>query len=214
MRFLKEMKWDGIMMGVLNILLGIVALVLPETMERTLAFLIGAVLILAGAVSMICYLIRDAYQNYYHNDFLYGLLGVALGCVVLYKVEIVIGMISVLLGFLVLVSGFTKLQAVIDMKRLAVGNWVVMLAFAAINVILGLVLVCRPFEAADLLFRVLGIGLIVSGAADVAVTVFFAHRISEYLKAQEAVEQAAVSVQDDVGEEDGSQEEQPVDWDK
>ena len=191
-----------------------VALVLPETMERTLAFLIGAVLILAGAVSMICYLIRDAYQNYYHNDFLYGLLGVALGCVVLYKVEIVIGMISVLLGFLVLVSGFTKLQAVIDMKRLAVGNWVVMLAFAAINVILGLVLVCRPFEAADLLFRVLGIGLIVSGAADVAVTVFFAHRISEYLKAQEAVEQAAVSVQDDVGEEDGSQEEQPVDWDK
>ena len=74
MKLFKEMKWDALLTGVLYVLLGIVALVLPETMEKTLGYLLAVVLILAGAVSMIAYLLRDAHQNYYHNDFLHGLI--------------------------------------------------------------------------------------------------------------------------------------------
>ncbi|MBR1930811.1 MAG: DUF308 domain-containing protein [Lachnospiraceae bacterium] len=195
MRFLKEMKWDALMMGVLYILLGVVALVLPDTMEKTLAYLIGVVLILAGAVSMICYLIRDAHQNYYHNDFVYGLLGIALGCAVLYKVELVIGMISVLLGFLVLLSGFTKLQDVIDMKRLGYGNWVFMLILAIINVGVGVLLIFNPFKSMNLLFRVLGVSLLLSGAADMAITFYFANKITKFLKEAETLKEVQMEAQ-------------------
>ena len=83
MKLFKEMKWDALLTGVLYVLLGIVALVLPETMEKTLGYLLAVVLILAGAVSMIAYLLRDAHQNYYHNDFLHGLIGIGLGILVL-----------------------------------------------------------------------------------------------------------------------------------
>ena len=64
--------------------------VIPETMQKTLGYLIGIVLIVAGLVSIICYLLRDARENYYHNEFVFGILGIVLGAVVLYKVEIVI----------------------------------------------------------------------------------------------------------------------------
>ena len=36
MKMLKELKWEAILTGVLYILLGIVALVIPETMQKTL----------------------------------------------------------------------------------------------------------------------------------------------------------------------------------
>ena len=117
MKMLKELKWEAILTGVLYILLGIVALVIPETMQKTLGYLIGIVLIVAGLVSIICYLLRDARENYYHNEFVFGILGIVLGAVVLYKVEIVISLIPFILGVLVLCSGCSKLQDAIDLKK-------------------------------------------------------------------------------------------------
>lgn len=206
MKLLKELKWDALMKGILYILLGVVALVIPETMEKTLGYLIGIVLIVAGAVSMICYLLRDAHQNYYHNDFVYGLLSIAVGCVVLYKVELIISLVPFILGLLVLASGCTKLQDVIDMKRMEYGNWIAMLVLAAINIILGIVLICNPFKAATLLFRIIGAGLIFSGLTDSITTVYFARKIEKYLRAREAVDSTFEEVKEESGQDTESTE--------
>lgn len=197
MKLLKQLKWDTLLMGVLNILLGIVALVIPETMERMLGFLIGAVLIIAGAVSMISYLLRDAHQNYYHNDFLHGLLGILLGILVLYKVDIIISLVPLLLGVLVLVSGLSKLQDVIDLKRMGYGNWVVMLVLAVVNVVLGLVLLFNPMATATLLFRLLGVGLIFSGITDSVTTIYFAGKLRDYLADLNAIDSTFVEIVDE-----------------
>lgn len=197
MKLLKQLKWDALFMGALYTLLGIVALVIPETMERLLGFLIGVVLIVAGAVSMISYLLRDAHQNYYHNDFLHGLLGILLGIVVLYKVDIIISLVPFLLGTLVLVSGLSKLQDVIDLKRLEYGNWIFMLVLAVINIILGLVLIFNPMAAAALLFRLMGIGLIFSGITDCVTTVYFAGKIRNYFADMNAVDSTFVEIVDE-----------------
>ena len=188
MKMLKELKWEAILTGVLYILLGIVALVIPETMQKTLGYLIGIVLIIAGLVSMVCYLLRDARENYYHNEFVFGLVGIVVGAAVLYKVEVIISLIPFILGILVLFSGCSKLQDAIDLKRLSYGSWVGMLVVAVINIILGVVLICNPFKAAVLLFRVLGVGLILSGASDCFSTIYFARKFRRFKQEQDALD--------------------------
>ena len=188
MKMLKELKWEAILTGVLYILLGIVALVIPETMQKTLGYLIGIVLIVAGLISIICYLLRDARENYYHNEFVFGLVGMVVGAAVLYKVEVIISLIPFILGILVLFSGCSKLQDAIDLKRLGYGSWAGMLVVAVINIILGIVLICNPFKAAIVLFRVLGVGLILSGASDCFSTIYFAEKLRRFKQEQEAVE--------------------------
>lgn len=191
---LEEIKWDALLTGLLYIVLGIVTLVIPETMMKALGYLIGIVLIVGGAVSMISYLLRDAHQNYYHNDFLHGLIGIALGIIVLNKVEFIISVIPFLLGLLILISGCSKLQDVIDMKRMEYGNWAVMLALAAVNVGLGALLVCNPFQSAVLLFRLLGLGLVFSGLGDCAITVYFATKIRNYYEKMRTVDGTFIEV--------------------
>ncbi len=181
MKVFKEMKWDALMTGALYVILGLASLVIPETMEKTIGYLMGSVLIVAGAVSMISYLLRDAYQNYYHNDFFHGLVAIGAGILVLVKVEIIVALIPFLLGVMILVSGCSKLQDVIDMKRTEYGNWVVMLAFAAGNLLVGILLMVCPIESAHLLFRLLGLGLIFSGITDCVITIYFARKIRAYL---------------------------------
>ncbi len=197
MKMLKELKWEAILTGVLYILLGIVALVIPETMQKTLGYLIGIVLIIAGLISMVCYLLRDARENYYHNEFVFGLAGIVVGAAVLYKVEVIISLIPFILGILVLFSGCSKLQDAIDLKRLSYGSWVGMLVVAVINIILGIVLICNPFKAAVLLFRVLGVGLILSGASDCFSTIYFARKFRRFKQEQDAVDSTFEEVDSD-----------------
>ena len=197
MKMLKELKWEAILTGVLYILLGIVALVIPETMQKTLGYLIGIVLIVAGLISIICYLLRDARENYYHNEFVFGLVGMVLGAAVLYKVEVIISLIPFILGILVLFSGCSKLQDAIDLKRLGYGSWIGMLVVAVINIILGIVLICNPFKAAIVLFRVLGVGLIISGVSDCFSTIYFARKFHKFKQEQDAVDSTFEEVDSD-----------------
>ena len=197
MKMLKELKWEAILTGVLYILLGIVALVVPETMQKTLGYVIGIVLIVAGLISIICYLLRDAKENYYHNEFVFGLVGMVLGAAVLYKVEVIISLIPFILGILVLFSGCSKLQDAIDLKRLGYGSWIGMLVVAVINIILGIVLICNPFKAAIVLFRVLGVGLIISGVSDCFSTIYFARKFHKFKQEQDAVDSTFEEVDSD-----------------
>ena len=197
MKMLKELKWEAILTGVLYILLGIVALVVPETMQKTLGYVIGIVLIVAGLISIICYLLRDAKENYYHNEFVFGLVGMVLGAAVLYKVEVIISLIPFILGILVLFSGCSKLQDAIDLKRLGYGSWIGMLVVAVINIILGIVLICNPFQAAIVLFRVLGVGLIISGVSYCFSTIYFARKFHKFKQEQDAVDSTFEEVDSD-----------------
>ncbi len=194
MKRLKEVKWETLMTGILYIGLGIVSLVIPVTMIKTVGYILGIVLILAGAVSMICYLIRDARQNYYHNEFLIGLIAIAAGIFVLNKVELIVSLIPFLLGLMVLLSGCAKLQDVIDMKRMEYGNWMVVLILAVVNVVTGILLVCNPFKSAVLLFRLIGVGLIFSGITDCCNTIYFAGKLKRYLESLQAVDSTCTEI--------------------
>ena len=169
----------------------------PETMQKTLGYVIGIVLIVAGLISIICYLLRDAKENYYHNEFVFGLVGMVLGAAVLYKVEVIISLIPFILGILVLFSGCSKLQDAIDLKRLGYGSWIGMLVVAVINIILGIVLICNPFQAAIVLFRVLGVGLIISGVSDCFSTIYFARKFHKFKQEQDAVDSTFEEVDSD-----------------
>lgn len=193
-KLLQQIKWDAILLSVLYVVLGIVCIVIPDTMVKTLGYLIGVLLIIAGAVSMICYLLRDAHQNYYRNDFVYGLVSIAIGIVVLYRIDRLVELVPMILGILVVGSGCRKLQDVIDMKRMEYGNWVLMLIVAAVNVLFGAVLIFNPFETLVLLFQLVGAGLIFSGVTDCFVILYFAGKIKAYYDSRWAVESTFTEV--------------------
>lgn len=149
-------------------------------MVKTLGYLIGILLIAVGAVSIICYLLREAGQNYYRNDFGYGLVGIAVGVIFLNRVEWLISLLPLILGVMVLASGCGKLQEVIDMKRAGCDSWIVILIMAALNAAFGIVLIINPFKTALLLLQLVGVGLIFSGITDCVTLFYVKHKMKGY----------------------------------
>ncbi|MCR5254506.1 MAG: DUF308 domain-containing protein [Acetatifactor sp.] len=179
----KASKWDVFFKGLIYIILGVIVFLMPEKIESFLGYVLGGALILTGAIFIISYLLRDPILNYDHNGFASGIAIIAIGAIVLFKMDLVVSLLPLGLGLLVLISGVVQLQDCIDMNRLKYKSWGLMLVFSAVNIILGVVLIANPFKAALTMFKVLGAGLVLSGLTDIYSMFYLAGKYAKYQKA-------------------------------
>lgn len=184
---LRHLKWNRILIAALYLILGVLLLLFPQTSMRTLCWLLGGVAALAGIFTILLYLLRDVRENFLRDDLMLGILEIALGIFLLWKTDLALSLAPVLAGVVVIVSGLVKLQAGVDMARLHCGGWWIVLLLAAVSVALGIVLLANPFDAAAVLFMVLGIGLIYSAASDIITAVLLERRVRHFLEEADAI---------------------------
>lgn len=195
MEQLKELKWQSLLTSALYVLMGIILLVYPETTARTLCYVVGIAGVVIGIFTVLAYLFRDVQKNYYRNDFIFGMVEVALGAFVLYKAELIIALIPFLLGILVVISGISKLQNCIDVRRMHYGNGLFFFILALINIAFGVVLVVAPFQAAKIMFMLIGVGLLISGISDTIATLYMTRKVKEFVKVRRAMEQEVEEIE-------------------
>lgn len=178
MSLLKQLKWNLILLAVIFIALGIVLILWPGATMKTICYLLAAMLLAIGVVSLINYLRKDISGIIYRYDLVVGLCAILGGILVIVKVDKLTDLIPAVLGFLVTMSGIMKMQNSVDMLRLGNGTWHVAFAMAIVNIVAGIVLLMNPFEAAQILIMCLGIALVYSGITDLYVTISISRRLS------------------------------------
>ena len=196
---LKEMKWNMLMSAALYIVLGLILLIFPATTDRMICYLVAGIAVVIGLVNLVVYFMRNIARNYYRNDFVTGLMLIILGIFVIYKVDLVIALVSFIIGLCIIVSGLFKLQGALDVQRMG-GNAVLILGMAVVNVVIGILMVINPFEAAMLFHRLLGVGLLFSGLTDMASTLYLSSKMHGYMKklseADEAIKVTEIAPED------------------
>lgn len=178
MKVLKELKWNLIALAFAFVTLGIIFLIYPSEVQTTACYVIAALLIVVGVISLINYLRKDISGIIYRYDLVVGLSAILGGILVIIKIEELAELILVVLGFLVTISGILKMQNSVDMLRLKHGTWHVAFALAIVNIIFGIVLLINPFSS-DVQKVLIGIALIYSGLTDLFVTVAISKKLSE-----------------------------------
>lgn len=178
MKILKELKWNLIVLALAFVTIGIIFLIYPVEVQTTACYIIAALLIVVGVISLINYLRKDISGIIYRYDLVVGLSAILGGILVIIKIQELTELILVVLGFLVTISGILKLQNSVDMLRLGHGTWHVAFAMAIINIIFGIVLLINPFSS-DVQKLLIGIALIYSGLTDLFVTIAISKKLSE-----------------------------------
>lgn len=181
---LKQIRWNLIALAVLFILLGVIIIMWPNEVMRTSCYMLAAMLIIIGVISLISYLRKDISGMLYRYDLVVGLSAVLGGILIIIKVDQLISLIPVILGFLVTISGILKMQNSVDMLRLGKGTWYVAFCMAILNIIFGIVLLIDPFGK-ELLTYLLGAALIFSGLTDLYVTIAISKRLTDMMKETE-----------------------------
>ena len=168
---MRAAKTGYVVMSIVFCVVGVLFIALPARSAVMIGRVLGAAMILFGAVKLVGYCSRDLYRLAFQYDLGFGLLLIALGALVLLRPAGVLDFLFTALGIAVLTDGLYKVQIAVDAKRFGIPTWWLTLALAVAAGLIGLALVFRPWDSARLLTILLGAALLAEGILNLCVAV-------------------------------------------
>ena len=186
---LKNLKWNAILTAVIYIACGVILILYPAKIQNAICDVIGIVGIILGVVRIFMYLSAKPEDAVYRNDFVLGIVFILLGILVIYKKAIIQQLIPFIIAIVVIVDGFVKLQDGIDARRLGYDKSVIYGILAAISIGLGLVVMFNLLGTGNLLFQILGVGLVYCGLTDLISVLVIANNVKKFVENTNKVEE-------------------------
>lgn len=168
---MKTAKIGYIVMSALFCVLGVVLFVLPAVSVAWIGRLLGIGMMVFGVVKLVGYFSRDLFRLAFQYDLAFGALLIALGLVTLLHPNSAMSFLCIMFGIPVLADGLFKIQMAIDSHRFGVRSWWVVLLLAILTCVIGVLLVLRPGDGAQVLTMMMGISLFLDGVLNLSVAI-------------------------------------------
>lgn len=162
-------KWGYVAASVLFIFFGILFIVFPDTSISVMVKLSAVIMMLLGIIKLVGYFSKDLYRMAFQFDLEFGILLFVLGLVVLIKPNGAVNVLCIALGTAVLTDGLFKMRISFESKKFGISEWWLTFAASILAILIGLVLVFKPSNSANVIMAVLGISLIVDGLLNLCV---------------------------------------------
>lgn len=169
---LKGVKWTYLLFSALWLLAGLALLIWPKFSSEVICIVLGILCLLYGVVKLFGYFSKDPYRLAFQFDLALGILCLVLGLVLIFCSRTLLSLLPVIVGIYAVVSGVFKLQTAFEAKRFGMGKWWSMLLLSLLTIVLGVILIIRPFGTAMLAIRFMGLAIIMSGVEDLTATAY------------------------------------------
>ena len=171
-RQLKIAKNGYIIMSLLFVILGICLIIWPDCSLKLFCTLIGIMLIAYGCIKIVGYFSKDYYCLAFQFDLAFGILLIAVGASIIARREQVVNLIFAIFGILTLADALFKIQMSMDAKRFGLSLWWRILVVAVLTGILGVLLLIRPFDAAEIMMILVGVSFLFEGILNLCVAIY------------------------------------------
>lgn len=153
------------------ILVGAVLLIAPGIALDVECIIFGIYMIIYGAVKIMGYFAKDAYQLAFQFDLALGIVIAIVGIVFVCRTARVVQLLSTCIGIVMLVDATFKIQTSIDSKRFGISRWWLMLILAVIVAAIGILLILMPGETTRLMVRLIGLNLCMDGILNLVIVI-------------------------------------------
>lgn len=165
--FLKRLKVNYTISAVLCVLLGLVLLIWPGRTTQIVCMTLGIVMLAYGIIQIVLYLLNQDRTIISQGMMLLGIVFAVIGIWILLKPEMIIMTVPVIVGVLIVIHGLHNVAQAIALQKDGYDKWWLATIFALLTVIFGGVLIYNPFEAVELVVRLIGTFLIYDGVSDI-----------------------------------------------
>ena len=142
----------------------------------------------------------DVKERYHRNDFLVGAALMVAGVFVYFSNSAIASKGPLLFGLSMILSGFLKLQDLLDSKRVNKNVMTVYCLLALACFGMGVLILADILKTEDLTYLIAGISLIFAGITDLASNIYLAFALADYEdelnKAEEDIENVEPIVQE------------------
>lgn len=198
---LKTVKWNMVLAGLLTLVAGVAILIHPDDIASTIMLMIGIILLVAGAISILSF-IRDKSSGVSsYGDIIIGVIELAIGLVLTIKPESFVAYIGYVFAVMLFIHGIYDVMQTFTSRRIKDPYWYVPLIIGFVSLAFAVVIFIDPFAAARTLMIIAGIALITDGAADLVIALRTGGYMNRFNKAaaSRAARQAAEQAELEAG---------------
>lgn len=181
---LKQIKWGAIGLAAAEIAAGILLVMFPALSSDVICYLVGVGACIYGVINLVQYFFMKLEDSLYRNEFVIGVMALLFGMIIMLKKNLIIDLIPVVLGMIIVLSGFIKFQRAVVAFRIRYDKAVYYACLGFISIIIGIVImfVLGPQQTQELIFLVIGSGLIYCGVSDLITILFLAGKFHKYIQ--------------------------------
>lgn len=194
---LKHIKWTDALLACAYVIAGILLIIFPDVSGQVISYICGGALIVYGIVSLTMYFMIDIRDTLYNNGFVIGLMTIVFGLAIIIKKDLIMDLIPFILGLFIVTSGLLKLHRAVIAMRIKYDASLTYAILGVVSIIVGIVVMffLSGEFARNVIFIVIGCGLVYSGLSDLFVQFFLASKFNAFIK---TFEQAVKDREDNV----------------
>ncbi len=179
---MKNLLKSSIVTSILLLILGILLVFESEATIYTISYIVGAILICAGAYALIRFFTnsKKTTNSIMGLDVLYGIVTIILGGLIIKNPGAIGSLLPIVLGIAIIVSSANKIQYAFSLKNGDNDLWKTTMVISVVGTICGVVLLFNPFAGAVLIMRIVGIFIIIYAILDAVSTFIIKKNVEEF----------------------------------
>lgn len=168
--------------SILFILLGVFLYLRPDLANKTIGYILGALILIAGASGILNHISNKNGLKIFKFDLIFAVLSFILGLFIIINPFSVMNFLTIGLGIWFLISGVLRLSYSFDLKKHKENYWLLTFVISIIKIIFGIMLIFNPFASGILLTEILGLFIIAFGLLNVVETFLYKRNIKSIKK--------------------------------
>jgi uncharacterized membrane protein HdeD (DUF308 family) len=135
---IKRSAWSAVIESLALIVLGILFIILQDTMVRVLAYIIGVFFIVKGGFQIITYFMEKGQHDFFNNNLLSGVIAVLIGVAALVVGEDIATVFRVILGIIIIYESLTRINIALKLASANIDTWKYILIVALLILVIGI----------------------------------------------------------------------------
>lgn len=166
-QFLQRMKNSYLAISVVYVIFGLCLAIRPQTSSSVICFALGLICIIFCAISLLKFYGTIQRTASFDPRLILPIIAGIFGLVIMFRPAIVISILPVIVGLILIISGFVKFQNGMSLKQCSYEKWWLVTTFALVAVGAGLLIFFNPFGTGIVFIRIVGIFFIIDGVLSI-----------------------------------------------
>lgn len=180
----KQFSKSYILISALYVVLGVVLCVWPDTSLKMICYGLGFVMVVLGITYGIIYFTKDTLAGFLQMDLVIGIVCLAFGVFILLNPTFLSTVLPFAMGIILLLGAVVKIQSAWNMRRLRFERWYAVLICALVIIVLGIILLCNPFQKEHDMVLYIGVCLSIDGITNLVSLIFIQLRVRKLARIQ------------------------------
>ena len=169
---IKKSAWGAAFESIIIIVLGVLFIAWPETMVKVVSYIIGSFFIIKGAFQIINYFLAKGQNDFFNNDLLIGVISVLIGIAALVIGEDIANVFRVIVGIWLIYESLVRINTAIKLHSANIPVWKYVLILALVILVFGI------FVTFNNITNVIGWMMIAAGVVGIIGDIMFIQQVS------------------------------------